>query len=210
MYGIEKILQGVRKNCPIYILDHWPAFLNDVNTLNGSDKGYYEKGDTGAGVLKLQKDLIFIGFNPTGGADGSFGPGTEAAVKSFQEQYNLTVDGIAGPQTLAKIKQLVDMKVAAQKRAEEAEKAAAEEAERKKAEAEAKAAAEEEARRKAEEAEKLKNLAPDGQHYKVISQFGAFRDKAGAEETKAAVAAELKKKGVHVNGQDPIVKIILE
>jgi len=31
MYGVDKIVQGVRKNCPIYILDHWAEFLKAVN-----------------------------------------------------------------------------------------------------------------------------------------------------------------------------------
>jgi peptidoglycan hydrolase-like protein with peptidoglycan-binding domain len=34
------------------------------------------------------------------GADGAFGPGTERALKSWQEANGLTVDGIAGPMTL--------------------------------------------------------------------------------------------------------------
>lgn len=33
MHGVETILQGVRKNCPIYILPHWDAFLKGVSTL---------------------------------------------------------------------------------------------------------------------------------------------------------------------------------
>ena len=32
-------------------------------------------------------------------ADGDFGPGTERAVRAFQEKNGLTVDGIAGPDT---------------------------------------------------------------------------------------------------------------
>lgn len=34
MYGTDKTVSGARKNCPIYILPHWTAFLNKV-------KGYY-------------------------------------------------------------------------------------------------------------------------------------------------------------------------
>src|SRR5262249_11682567 len=35
------------------------------------------------------------------GADGVFGPGTEAAVKAFQQSKGLTVDGMVGPGTMA-------------------------------------------------------------------------------------------------------------
>lgn len=36
-------------------------------------------------------------------ADGEFGTGTESAVVNFQSNNGLTVDGLAGPQTLAKL-----------------------------------------------------------------------------------------------------------
>ena len=34
-------------------------------------------------------------------SDGKFGPGTATAVRKFQEEHGLDVDGIAGPRTLA-------------------------------------------------------------------------------------------------------------
>jgi peptidoglycan hydrolase-like protein with peptidoglycan-binding domain len=39
-----------------------------------------------------------VGFN-TGGVDGRFGAKTKAAVNKLQQDYNLTVDGVVGPQT---------------------------------------------------------------------------------------------------------------
>jgi peptidoglycan hydrolase-like protein with peptidoglycan-binding domain len=36
-------------------------------------------------------------------ADGQFGPGTEAALKTYQQQHGLKVDGIAGPDTFAQM-----------------------------------------------------------------------------------------------------------
>jgi putative chitinase len=53
-------------------------------------------GSTGDLVKKLQEKL-------GAGADGSFGPGTEAKLKAWQTANGLTADGIAGPATLAKL-----------------------------------------------------------------------------------------------------------
>jgi peptidoglycan hydrolase-like protein with peptidoglycan-binding domain len=36
-------------------------------------------------------------------ADGDFGPGTERAVKAWQQANGLTADGIVGPKTLEKL-----------------------------------------------------------------------------------------------------------
>jgi putative chitinase len=57
-------------------------------------------GARGAAVVDLQKKLAAHGFSP-GAADGVFGPGTEAAVKSFQRAKGLGADGVVGPKTWA-------------------------------------------------------------------------------------------------------------
>ena len=41
------------------------------------------------------------------GVDGDFGRATEAAVKSFQSDHRLTVDGICGPATWAELERSV-------------------------------------------------------------------------------------------------------
>jgi peptidoglycan hydrolase-like protein with peptidoglycan-binding domain len=53
-------------------------------------------GARGEAVKTLQTGLGIA-------ADGQFGHGTDAAVRSFQEQHGLDVDGIAGPRTLAQV-----------------------------------------------------------------------------------------------------------
>lgn len=55
-------------------------------------------GSSGALVVFLQHCLERAGFDP-GGADGSFGPKTTAAVEAFQNAAGIAVDGIVGPQT---------------------------------------------------------------------------------------------------------------
>lgn len=52
----------------------------------------------GYDVQQLQKDLAYLNYNP-GNIDGIFGPRTLNAVKQFQAQNGLAVDGIVGKQT---------------------------------------------------------------------------------------------------------------
>ncbi|BAB75629.1 peptidoglycan-binding domain-containing protein [Anabaena sp. FACHB-709] len=53
--------------------------------------------NSGVSVRVLQRLLVANGYPIP--VDGVFGPVTEIAVKAFQEQQNLTVDGIVGVQT---------------------------------------------------------------------------------------------------------------
>jgi len=66
-------------------------------TKGGTDVNYLTKGDTGAAVKILQQKLIKVGIKLT--ADSSFGPATEAAVKTFQKDNELIADGNYGPLT---------------------------------------------------------------------------------------------------------------
>lgn len=57
------------------------------------------KGSQGSAVSALQTMLNRLGFD-SGKVDGIYGTKTMAAVRSFQEANGLTVDGVAGEQTL--------------------------------------------------------------------------------------------------------------
>lgn len=57
---------------------------------------YYKRGSTGAVVKQIQEALYLL-------ADGIYGAITEDAVKVFQRENGLTVDGIVGPATFAKL-----------------------------------------------------------------------------------------------------------
>lgn len=63
---------------------------------------YLKSGAVGAAVVALQKAL-----NKKSGStietDGVFGPGTVAALKTYQTSQNLKPDGIAGPATFGKL-----------------------------------------------------------------------------------------------------------
>ncbi|HKU82823.1 MAG TPA: peptidoglycan-binding domain-containing protein [Candidatus Nitrosocosmicus sp.] len=58
-----------------------------------------KKGNAGEIVVTLQNLLVEKGYIDRAFVDGDFGPGTDAAVKQFQTDNNLTADGIVGPAT---------------------------------------------------------------------------------------------------------------
>lgn len=51
-------------------------------------------------ITRIQQELVARGYDPNG-VDGSFGGGCEAAVKQFQQDNGLSVDGSVGKATLA-------------------------------------------------------------------------------------------------------------
>lgn len=53
----------------------------------------------GSDVIRLQEGLKKAGIAVA--VDGEFGPGTDGAVKEFQQKKSLTTDGIVGPKTIA-------------------------------------------------------------------------------------------------------------
>ena len=56
-------------------------------------------GSRGEEVRQIQTKLRDLGYNP-GTIDGIYGKNTQNAVKAFQRDRGLTVDGIAGSRTL--------------------------------------------------------------------------------------------------------------
>ena len=66
----------------------------------GDSTPLLKKGSKGEAVSRLQGGLAQLSYDP-GAADGIFGGKTEAAVKAFQEDSGLEVDGIVGDATWA-------------------------------------------------------------------------------------------------------------
>ena len=63
---------------------------------------------TGDDVAELQRHLIALSYDMgSSGADGDFGPKTEAAVRAFQQRSRLVVDGLYGPKTHAALMEAV-------------------------------------------------------------------------------------------------------
>lgn len=110
-YGVSwsQFISDVKKAYQVHFTDQGdevPEWPDDV-------KGIAEElpigiGDEGQYVKEIQQDLIKAGFSlPVYGADGVFGEETETAVMKFQRKYGLTVDGLVGPETLGKLKEVL-------------------------------------------------------------------------------------------------------
>ncbi len=76
-------------------------FLKDEPTQAFSEQ-ILQRGAFGDDVIELQARLQYIGFY-TGNIDGQFGYGTYWALRNFQEQYGLPVDGLLGGKTKQKL-----------------------------------------------------------------------------------------------------------
>ena len=92
--GGGKVLAGlVRRRKAEYAL-FTQTLKEELPILRKGNKGYY--------VGYLQEKLNALGYD-SGKADKIFGPKTLAAVKAFQAERNLSVDGIVGPKTWAEL-----------------------------------------------------------------------------------------------------------
>jgi len=83
----------------------WPVLMGTTaNT--ASDRLPLVLGSTGVNVTCFQYGLHICGLDPKG-FDGSFGPGMQAAVRSFQASNSLDVDGSVGPATWSKMLSII-------------------------------------------------------------------------------------------------------
>jgi lysozyme family protein len=57
--------------------------------------------DIDGGAQWVQHALNTLGFTPPLREDGNYGRMTRLAVQHFQQDYNIAVDGFAGPQTIS-------------------------------------------------------------------------------------------------------------
>ena len=63
-------------------------------------------GSTGTSVRALQWVLNWAGYNCK--VDGDFGSGTAKALEAFQRDMLLTVDAVAGPETLTAVREVYE------------------------------------------------------------------------------------------------------
>lgn len=104
------------KNCPRKILPRWNEFIREIEatvvnlaTVQKPDSDLTHeypnkaarRGDISKTVLIIQKRLRSKGYHIK--ADSMFGPNTERAVKTFQRNHGLAIDGLVGPNTWGKL-----------------------------------------------------------------------------------------------------------
>lgn len=99
------------------IVEHYGLGGSNQNNSGGIDmegnKAFYNinVNNQGLGVLQLQRDLVELNYDiGSYGRNGIFGKDTESAVKHFQKDYKLEVDGSAGPSTLKKLREVIENK----------------------------------------------------------------------------------------------------
>jgi hypothetical protein len=106
--------EKANKSCPGSGIDKG-AFLTLIANYKGTEAKiggntvYLNKGDRGKEVQVLQEKLVALDFDIV--VDGIFGDKTDEAVRTFQQRSGLKVDGIVGPNTIAKMSVLLDKPV---------------------------------------------------------------------------------------------------
>lgn len=86
---------------------HPPYGNGNGKVSGGAARSWLQKGDTGAAVREMQTMLIALGYScGASNADGDFGDDTLKAVKAFQKNNGLVVDGEAGVNTMARLRSL--------------------------------------------------------------------------------------------------------
>lgn len=89
---------------------------NSTTTQPSSNNSYMKLNDQGDNVKALQKMLISLGYDLGAGKDdGIYGPATVSAVKQFQKDKGLVVDGLAGQATLDALYEATNSNQAKQK-----------------------------------------------------------------------------------------------
>ena len=78
------------------------AVKNYLRTIQQKNWSQLTSKNSSAWIMAVQIALEKRGID-VGKVDGIFGAGTKAAVRTFQEENEITADGLPGPQTIAKL-----------------------------------------------------------------------------------------------------------
>lgn len=101
------------KVCPAYFVDNtkWANMKDRISgkSTSTSSRSYLMIDDEGEEVKQLQENLNYIGYD-CGVVDGDFGSKTDAALRKFQDDYNLTVDGKYGKNSKQLLEKLISDK----------------------------------------------------------------------------------------------------
>ncbi len=78
------------------------SYSVEEHSANAFSNQVIQKGATGEDVIELQSRLQYIGYY-NGKIDGVFGWGTYWALRNFQYEFGLDIDGLAGEETKQKL-----------------------------------------------------------------------------------------------------------
>ncbi len=85
---------------------------NEIRSLfEDSNQTVFRLGDYHSKVAELREDLAQLEYQTSDNPENYYGSSTESAVTQFQRDNNLSVDGIAGPQTFSKLEELLSEQV---------------------------------------------------------------------------------------------------
>jgi len=94
---------AVAERRPENISDNYFERKSDSLSMSSAGTNSLQSGDRSHAVRRLQSDLRNLGYEAVGKTAGLFDSATEGAVRQFQRSEGLTIDGIAGPTTLARL-----------------------------------------------------------------------------------------------------------
>ncbi|RQW20495.1 spore cortex-lytic enzyme [Bacillus sp. C1-1] len=78
------------------------SFLTPASDADAFSEQVIQKGATGEDVVELQARLQYVGYY-NGNIDGVFGWGTYWAVRNYQYEYGIDIDGLVGENMKAKL-----------------------------------------------------------------------------------------------------------
>lgn len=98
---IKKILL-IKILCVACFCMIWISFSGKESQVNAFSNQIIQHGAVGDDVIELQSRLQYLGFY-NGNIDGVFGWGTYWALRNFQYEFGLPIDGLAGTDTKNKL-----------------------------------------------------------------------------------------------------------
>jgi N-acetylmuramoyl-L-alanine amidase len=90
------------KSLIVFFLCILSMTLMGNNSVQAFSSQVIQRGAVGDDVIELQSRLKYIGFYH-GKIDGVFGWGTYWALRNFQYEFGMPIDGLAGMKTKAKL-----------------------------------------------------------------------------------------------------------
>jgi lipoprotein-anchoring transpeptidase ErfK/SrfK len=102
---VSRPIGGVRARVPRVLLACVVVALVGLLVVGGESAAQARSATSAPTVVRdVQKRLAELKFLPRSDVEGKLGPRTREAITAFQQWNGLSADGIAGPQTLAKLR----------------------------------------------------------------------------------------------------------